>query len=80
MNEEKITALRLGGIVGHHEVIFGFPHQTLRITHDSIRREAFGTGAAYALTILNQVPIGFYTYEQLLQNIIEKEFANPTHN
>ena len=78
VNEEKITALRLGGIVGHHEVIFGFPHQTLRITHDSIRREAFGTGAAFALTILNQVPIGFYTYEQLLQNIIETELTHPT--
>ena len=33
VNEEKITALRLGGIVGHHEVIFGFPHH---------REEIFG--------------------------------------
>lgn len=80
LNEDKITALRIGGIVGHHEVIFGFPHQTLRITHDSIRREAFGTGVAYAVSILQKVPIGFYTYEQLLQNIIADEFRNLNSN
>lgn len=68
--------MRLGGIVGHHQVIFGFPHQTLKITHDSIRREAFGTSAAYAVTILQQSPIGFYTYEQLLNQIIQAELAS----
>lgn len=32
-------------IVGHHDVIFGFPHQTVRLIHDSIRPEALGAGA-----------------------------------
>jgi len=64
--EEKITSLRLGGIVGHHEVIFGFPYQTLRIVHDSIRREAFGTGAAFALGELALQAPGFYTFDELL--------------
>lgn len=70
---ENITSLRLGGIVGHHEVIFGFPHQTVRLTHDSIRREAFGTGAAFALTQLAQRNKGFYTFDDLLLQLIQHE-------
>lgn len=30
LDDSQITSLRLGGIVGHHEVIFGFPYQTVR--------------------------------------------------
>lgn len=63
---ERVTSLRVGGIVGHHEVIFGFPHQTVRLIHDSIRREAFGTGAAFALQELAQRDKGFYSFDDLL--------------
>ena len=67
VEDESITSLRLGGIVGHHEVVFGFPHQTVRISHDSIRREAFGTGAAFALRELATLAEpGYYTFEELL--------------
>ncbi|MCK6391258.1 MAG: hypothetical protein L6Q40_09620, partial [Azonexus sp.] len=65
-----ITSLRLGGIVGQHEVIFGFPYQTVRLVHNSIRREAFGTGAAFAVEQLLQQPPGFYTFEQLLYKVM----------
>ncbi len=70
---ERITSLRLGGIVGHHEVIFGFPHQTVRLTHESIRREAFGTGVAFALTNLMECPKGFYTFDELLMRLMRTE-------
>lgn len=70
---ERITSLRLGGIVGHHEVIFGFPHQTVRLTHESIRREAFGTGAAFALTQLAECANGFYTFDDLLLRLMQTE-------
>jgi len=73
VNGERITSLRLGGIVGHHEVIFGFPHQTVRLTHESIRREAFGTGAAFALSQLAACGIGFYTFEDLLLRMMRTE-------
>ncbi len=66
VDASHITALRLGGIVGHHEVIFGFPHQTVRLVHDSIRREAFGTGAAFAVKELVRCSPGFYSFESLL--------------
>lgn len=73
VEDERITSLRLGGIVGHHEVIFGFPHQTVRLIHESIRREAFGTGAAFALSELASCPIGFYTFDDLLMRKVRSE-------
>lgn len=73
VNGERITSLRLGGIVGHHEVIFGFPHQTVRLTHESIRREAFGTGVAFALMQLAQCNKGFYTFDDLLLQLMQHE-------
>ncbi len=73
VNDDRITSLRLGGIVGHHEVIFGFPHQTVRLIHESIRREAFGTGAAFALSELGNCPKGFYTFDDLLMRKVRSE-------
>ena len=70
---EKITSMRLGGIVGHHEVIFGFPYQTVRLIHDSIKREAFGTGAAFALNELRNCPNGFYTFDDLLMKRVRAQ-------
>lgn len=62
-----ITSLRLGGVVGHHQVVFGFPYQTVRFIHDSISREAFGTGALFALELLKKQTPGFYSLEALMQ-------------
>lgn len=73
VDEDEITSLRLGGIIGHHEVIFGFPHQTVRLIHDSIRREAFGTGTAFALSLLATRPPGFYSFEELLLDTVRRE-------
>ncbi len=73
VDDERITSLRLGGIVGHHEVIFGFPYQTVRLIHDSIRREAFGTGAAFAIEQLSRCETGFYTQDKLLMRVIREE-------
>lgn len=67
LDESKVNSIRVGGIVGRHEVVFGFPYQTVRLVHDSISREAFGTGALFALRKLRDRPPGLYTYESLLQ-------------
>ncbi|CAG9931607.1 dihydrodipicolinate reductase C-terminal domain-containing protein [Candidatus Nitrotoga arctica] len=75
IDDGHITSLRLGGIVGHHEVIFGFPHQTVRLVHSSIRREAFGTGAVFALSQLITCDIGFYTFDDLLLRLIRAELV-----
>lgn len=63
---ESVKSIRAGGIVGKHEVLFGLPNQTLRITHESINRAAFGRGALAGAEWLVECPKGFYTMEQLL--------------
>jgi len=76
VNEDRITSLRLGGIVGHHEVIFGFPYQTVRLIHNSIERRAFGTGAAFALAELQNCENGFYTFDDLLMRMVRQELLS----
>lgn len=64
--EDCVSSIRAGGIVGKHEVLFGLPNQTLRITHESINRGAFGRGALAGAEWLMECPRGFYTMEHLL--------------
>lgn len=73
VDDERITSLRLGGIVGQHEVIFGFPYQTVRLIHNSIERRAFGTGAAFAITQLATCAPGFYTFDDLMMRLVRHE-------
>ncbi|MFZ5724357.1 MAG: 4-hydroxy-tetrahydrodipicolinate reductase [Pseudomonadota bacterium] len=61
-----VNSVRVGGIVGRHEIVFGFPNQTLRLVHDSISRNAFGQGVLFALRALTGRPPGFYTMEELV--------------
>ena len=61
-----IKSVRAGGIVGRHENIFGFPYKTIRLSHESIQREAFGNGAVCAAKHLLDKKNGFYTMENLL--------------
>lgn len=75
VDNQRITSLRLGGIVGHHEVIFGFPYQTVRLIHNSIERKAFGTGAAFALSELAECEPGFYTFDDLLMRKVRTQLA-----
>lgn len=73
VEDQRITSLRLGGIVGHHEVIFGFPHQTVRLVHESIDRRAFGTGAAFALDQLAHCDNGLYSFDDLMMRMVRNE-------
>lgn len=64
--EKNINSIRVGGIVGKHEVVFGLPNQTIRIVHESLNRAAFGQGALYAARWLMSQQNGLYTMEQAL--------------
>ncbi len=66
INVDDVHSVRAGGIVGRHEIIFGFPYQTVRLIHESISREAFGNGALFAARNLANKDKGFYTFEDLL--------------
>lgn len=64
--EEAIKTIRAGGIIGVHEILFGFPHQTVRLKHESIAREAFGNGALFGAKHLLSKNNGLYSMEDLL--------------
>ena len=66
VNKSEINSVRVGGIVGKHEVIFGFPFQTVRLIHESISREAFGNGALFVAQNLTNKKPGFYNFEDIL--------------
>jgi 4-hydroxy-tetrahydrodipicolinate reductase len=62
----EVKVIRAGGIIGVHEILFGFPYQTVRLKHESIAREAFGNGAIFGLMEIQKREIGFYDMEQLV--------------
>lgn len=61
-----IKSVRAGGIIGTHEIVFGFPFQTVRLRHESISREAFGNGILFALNNLPECGSGLFTMQDLL--------------
>ncbi len=72
-SEQHVNSIRVGGIVGKHEVIFGLPFQTIRLTHESISRSAFGTGAIFAAKWLLGRPSGTYSMEQVFHEKFMKQ-------
>ncbi|MEN9359761.1 MAG: hypothetical protein RL095_1296 [Verrucomicrobiota bacterium] len=82
--ETQVNSIRVGGIVGRHEIIFGLPFQTLRLVHESVSRSAFGRGAIFAAKWLQEQGPGFFTMEQLItekftqaQSLAEADCQNP---
>ena len=66
VEKDNINSVRAGGIVGKHEVIFGFPYQTVRLIHESISREAFGNGVVFVAENLKDKKKGLYNFEDIL--------------
>ncbi|MFA6873322.1 MAG: dihydrodipicolinate reductase C-terminal domain-containing protein [Bacteroidaceae bacterium] len=66
IDKTNISSVRAGGIVGKHEIIFGFPYQTVRLVHESISREAFGNGIVFVADNIADKKAGFYNFEDLL--------------
>lgn len=66
IEESGIKSVRAGGIIGVHEILFGFPYQTVRLKHESISREAFGNGILFAIENLPSEKIGLFTMEDLM--------------
>jgi 4-hydroxy-tetrahydrodipicolinate reductase len=66
LRSDQIKSVRAGGIIGRHEIICGFPYQTVRLVHESITREAFGNGMIFVVNNLDNKEPGFYDFEDLL--------------
>lgn len=58
--EIGISSVRLGNVVGRHEVMFGWQGQTLTITHEALDRSLFAEGALACARFLQGRPAGLY--------------------
>lgn len=65
-NEIGIHALRMGNVVGEHEVIFSTDTQTISLKHQAHDRALFAEGALTAAGFLIHQSAGFYHMEDLL--------------
>jgi 4-hydroxy-tetrahydrodipicolinate reductase len=70
--DKHVNSIRVGGIVGKHEIIFGLPNQTIRLVHESITRAAFGQGAIFAAKWLVNAPIGLYSMENIIVDMFKR--------
>lgn len=66
ISKSNINSIRVGGIVGKHELVFGFPYQTVRLVHESISREAFGSGVVFVAENLKDKNNGLYDFNDIL--------------
>ncbi len=70
LKDEHINSVRVGGIVGKHQIIFGLQNQTIRLTHESINKAAFGQGAIFAAKWLVNKTKGFYSMEEIITEMM----------
>ena len=65
-NEVGISALRMGNVVGIHEVHICTPSQTLTLRHEAHNRAMFADGAVAAGEFVAGKPAGLYNMEDFL--------------
>lgn len=65
-HELGIQALRYGQEPGRHEVIFGGPYDTIRLTHEARDRTLFAAGALRAAAFIVKQEPGLYTMDDLV--------------
>ncbi|MBE6600454.1 MAG: 4-hydroxy-tetrahydrodipicolinate reductase [Ruminococcaceae bacterium] len=67
-NEIGIHSLRLGNVVGEHEIIISTDTQSLTLKHEAASRNLFADGAMTAAKFIVRMPAGLYQ----MKDIIEK--------
>ena len=65
-DEIGIHAIRMGNIVGEHEVMVGTPNQTITLKHEAHSRALFAEGALAAAEFLCGRPAGLYDMTSLI--------------
>ena len=66
-DEIGISALRMGNVVGIHEVHICTGTQTLTLKHEATTRAMLADGAVDAARFMEGKPIGFYNMESILE-------------
>ncbi|MBO4473013.1 MAG: 4-hydroxy-tetrahydrodipicolinate reductase [Clostridia bacterium] len=65
--EIGISSIRIGSVVGKHEVMFGDGVETLTITHEAHDKALFAVGAVRAATFLVGQKAGLYDMQSLVE-------------
>jgi len=65
-DEIGVASLRMGNVVGVHEVHICTPSQTLTLRHEAGSRTMLAEGAVDAAVFMEGKPAGLYTMEELL--------------
>ena len=68
----NIHSIRVGKIIGKHDIIFGLANQMIRLSHESVDRAAFGQGAIFAAKFLVEQAPGLYSMEQIVSGMFKK--------
>ena len=73
--EIGIHAIRMGNIVGEHEVIVGTQNQTVTLKHEAHSRALFAEGALAAAAFLVECDAGLYDMKSLVGGAAKKDAA-----
>ena len=65
--EIGISSIRIGSVVGKHEVMFGDGVETLTITHEAHDKALFASGAVRAAEFLVGKKAGLYDMQALVE-------------
>ena len=65
-DEIGIHAIRMGNIVGEHEVIVGTQNQTITLKHEAHSRALFAEGALAAAAFITDLAPGLYDMKSLV--------------
>ena len=65
-NDIGISAVRMGNIVGIHEVMIGTQNQTITLKHEAHSRALFAEGALAAAAFIQGKPAGLYDMKSLI--------------
>ena len=67
-NEIGIHAVRMGNVVGTHEVLIGTDTETITLKHEAHSRALFADGAIAAAAFLLTRPAGLYAMADLVDS------------
>ncbi len=76
--EIGIHAIRMGNIVGEHEVILGTQNQTITLKHEAHSRALFAEGALAAAAFLVKCPKGLYDMKSIVSGVAKAEEERST--
>lgn len=77
--EIAVHALRLGGVVGSHDVHFGGAGEVLTLSHRALSRDVFAGGALRAARWLAGKPAGMYSLDDVVVPAAGRRAAETPH-